>query len=118
MTKFTKEVVRNYRNTMLAEMAEVAKKYGVDADFGSIRFSADEFGVRMTVKRKLSDAEIEQTPTRVPGKVKIGSLINHPARKNLMEVVNVTARGSVTVQTNRGAKYRITMVEAEKYMVA
>lgn len=42
MTVFTKEVMRNYRSSMLKEMEEVAKKYGVKVEFGNIRFNATD----------------------------------------------------------------------------
>lgn len=116
MTKFTREVVKNYRATMLAEMAEVAKKYGVTAEFGSIRYSDDEFGVKMTVRTNAGMAAIApRTPRSFTGKITIGTKIYHPARKDPLVVTNISDRGSVFVVSARGAKYRLKMEDALKY---
>lgn len=115
MTKFTREVVKNYRSTMLAEMAEVAKKYGVNVEFGSIRYSDDEFGVKMTVRTNAGAISAAPSGSNFSGKIKIGTKIYHPARKDPLTVTNITDRGSVFVVSARGAKYRLKMEDALKY---
>jgi len=99
---------------MLKEMSEVAKKYGVTAEFGNIRFSPDEFGVKMTVRRNGFEKPVPTIMNTSGGKIEIGSLIRHPARKNPLVVTNITSN-HVQVTTNRGAKYRIKMADAIKY---
>lgn len=116
MTVFTKEVMRNYRSSMLKEMEEVAKKYGVKVEFGNIRFNATDFRVKMEAK---SINSIVAAPTSSnatsSGPISIGSMINHPARKTPLIVKEITPRGSVIVVSNRGTRYRIKMSEAIKY---
>lgn len=118
MSRFTKESMRTMRSTMLKEMEEVAKKYGVTAHFGNIRFTADDFRVKMEVHRDgvaKSQPVLSPSPNGFTGKVTIGTKIYHPARKDPLTVTNITAQGSVHVTSVRGAKYRLKMSDAIKY---
>lgn len=120
MPTFTKELVKSYRDSMLKEMEEVARKYGVDIDFGNIRYRSDEFRVQMIAKDPVAKKGEEIITSRnIPGnaKIKVGSYIAHPARKNCLRVIEITARGSVIVTSDRGARYRLKMDEALKYAV-
>lgn len=114
MTKFTKEVLQTMRASMLKEMSEVAKKYGVTAEFGNIRFSPDEFGVKMTVRRNGFEKPVPVVTNTSGGKVEIGTVIKHPARKDPLVVENINGK-YVHIVSNRGAKYRIKMADAIKY---
>lgn len=118
--KFDRNQVKNLRASMLAEMEEVAKKYGIDVQFGTIRFSDYDFSVKMTARSQhvTTPKAIIATPipnTTAPNtKIEIGTRIYHPARKRPLIVTNVTAT-HVSVEASGGGKYRIKMADALKY---
>lgn len=117
--KFDRNQVKNLRASMLTEMEEVAKKYGIDVQFGTIRFSDYDFSVKMTARSQhVAPKAIIATPipnTTAPNtKIEIGTRIYHPARKRPLIVTNVTAT-HVSVQASSGGKYRLKMAEALKY---
>lgn len=102
-------------------MMEVAKKYGVEADFGTIRFTDYEFGVKMRVRSKIAGVVVEAEADNFKpftGKIRVGTRIKHPARKEELVVTQVTDRGSVLVTASRGGRYRLKMEDALKYAVA
>lgn len=117
--KFDRNQVKALRASMLAEMEAVAKKYGVDVNFGTIRFSDYEFNVKMNVRSQnvaptaVTVTPVTNTPTGTK-KIEIGTPIYHPARKHPLIVTNVTAT-HVSVQASGGGKYRLKMAEALKY---
>ena len=121
MTKFTKESVKALRSSMLKEMEEVAKKYGVEVSFGTIRFTDYEFGVKMTTRAKIAGVVVEAEADKFKpftGKIQIGTRIQHPARKDALVVTKISDRGSVFVTASRGGKYRLKMEDAIKYAIA
>ena len=121
MTKFTKESVKALRSSMLKEMEEVAKKYGVEVSFGTIRYTEFEFGVKITTRSKIAGVVVEAEADKFKpftGKIQVGTLIAHPARRDCLVVTKISDRGSVFVTASRGGKYRLKMEDAIKYAVA
>lgn len=49
--------------------------------------------------------------------VRKGSRIQHPARKNPMDVIEIVDRNYVRVMGAGGGTYRITMAEARKFLI-
>lgn len=119
MNTFTKENLGDLRKTMLKEMEEVAKKYGVVAKFGNIRFNSHEFRVKMEV-RQLNAPTFAAAPAVKPvtgqRALVVGSMIAHPARRSLMKVIGIDGK-HCRIQTNRGTVYRIKVSEAEQYTI-
>ena len=119
MTAYTKEEMRILRKTMLKEMADVAKRYGVNVEFGNIRFGSYEFRVKMEARQENAPTFAAAPVARpVTGQrdLVVGSMIAHPARKGLMKVVAIEGK-HCRIQTNRGTIYRIKTSEAAQYTI-
>lgn len=116
MTAYTKEEMRILRKTMLKEMEEVAKRYGVIVNFGNIRFGSYDFRVKMEARQEGVAAAAAATPTTGQRDLVVGSWIAHPARKGLMKVVSIEGK-HCRIQTTRGTIYRIKVEEAARYAI-
>lgn len=114
---FTKTELQILRTTMFKEMEEVAKRYGIKATFGNIRFSHHEFRVKMDARLLSAPAPAAPVaPITGQRNLVVGSMIAHPARKGLMKVVSIDGN-HCRIQTNRGTIYRIKVSEAAQYTI-
>lgn len=114
VTKFDRQNLSKLRAQMLARMEEVAKEFGLVAEFGRISFNDTKFTVKMevTTQQAAEEATVDES---VP--LAVGQKIKHPARANQMEICDVKGP-KIWIKSNRGKIYAITHAEAFKYRVA